>query len=83
MPWYYILIGIILIVASIFIIAIVLLQEGNSQGLSGAIAGGADTFFGKNKGHTMQSKLKKLTTIVSIIFFVVVLALFILLLFLK
>ncbi len=83
MSWYYILIGVILIVASVFIITIVLLQEGNSQGLSGAIAGGADTFFGKNKGHTMQSKLKKLTTIVSIVFFVVVLALFILLLFLK
>lgn len=81
MAWYGYLIGAILIVASVFIIILVLLQESNTQGLSGAIAGGADTFFGKNKGHTMQSKLKKLTTIVSIVFFVVVLAAFIILLF--
>ena len=81
MAWYGYLIGAILIVASILIIILVLLQESNTQGLSGAIAGGADTFFGKHKGHTMQSKLKKLTTILSIIFFVVVLAAFIVLLF--
>ena len=68
--------GSVLIIASILIIVLVLMQEGNSQGLSGAIAGGADTFFGKNKGHTMQSKLKKITTIVSIVFFVIVLGVF-------
>lgn len=81
MAWYEYLIGALLILGSVLIIIVVLMQEGNSQGLSGAIAGGADTFFGKNKGHTMQSKLKKLTTILSIIFFIVVLAAFIVLLF--
>ena len=81
MAWSQYVMGGILIVASIFIIILILMQESNTQGLSGAIAGGADTFFGKNKGHTMQSKLKKLTTILSIVFFVVVLAAFIVLLF--
>ena len=83
MAWYGYVIGSILIVASILIIILILMQQGKAHNLSGAIAGGADTFFGKNKGHTMQSKLKKLTTILSIIFFVVVLAAFIILLFIS
>lgn len=66
--------GILLIISSIAIIAIVLLQEGKSAGLSGAIAGGADTFFGKNKGRTMEAKLVKWTKIIAISFFVIVLA---------
>lgn len=71
---YEIIFGIVLIVLSIAIIALVLLQEGNSKGLSGAIAGGAETFFGKNKGRTMEAKLVKLTKIVGISFFVLALA---------
>ena len=69
-----IVLGIVLIVLSIALVALVLLQEGNSKGLSGAIAGGADTFFGKNKGRTMEAKLVKLTKIVGIGFFVIALA---------
>lgn len=74
MTAYEIIFGIILIVLSIAISALVLLQEGNSQGLSGTIAGGAETFFGKNKGRTMEAKLVKLTKIIGIGFFVVALA---------
>ncbi len=74
MAAYEIIFGIVLIVLSIFITALVLLQEGNSQGLSGTIAGGAETFFGKNKGRTMEAKLVKLTKIVGIGFFVIALA---------
>lgn len=74
MTAYEIIFGIVLIVLSIAITALVLLQEGSSQGLSGAIAGGAETFFGKNKGRTMEAKLVKLTKIVGIGFFVVALA---------
>lgn len=74
MTAYEIIFGIILIVLSLAISALVLLQEGNSQGLSGTIAGGAETFFGKNKGRTMEAKLVKLTKIVGIGFFVVALA---------
>ncbi len=74
MAAYEIIFGIVLIVLSIAITALVLLQEGNSQGLSGAIAGGADTFFGKNKGRTMEAKLVKLTKVIGIGFFVIALA---------
>ena len=69
MLWYEIVFGVVLIVLAIAISALVLLQEGNSQGLSGTIAGGAETFFGKNKGRTMEAKLVKLTKIVGISFF--------------
>ena len=74
MLWYQVVFGVVLIVLSIAIVALVLLQEGNSKGLSGAIAGGAETFFGKNKGRTMEAKLVKLTKIVGIGFFVLALA---------
>ncbi len=74
MLWYQIVFGVVLIVLAIAIVALVLLQEGNSKGLSGAIAGGAETFFGKNKGRTMEAKLVKLTKIVGIGFFVLALA---------
>ena len=74
MTAYEIIFGIVLIVLSIAITALVLLQEGNSHGLSGAIAGGAETFFGKNKGRTMEAKLVKLTKVIGIGFFVIALA---------
>ena len=69
MPWYEILLGAILFVTSIILIVIVLMQEGRSDGL-GAIAGGAETFLGKNKGRTMEDKLVKITKIVAGTFFV-------------
>ncbi len=74
MLWFEIVFGVVLIVLSITITALVLLQEGNSQGLSGTIAGGAETFFGKNKGRTMEAKLVKLTKIIGIGFFVIAFA---------
>ncbi|MBR6619430.1 MAG: preprotein translocase subunit SecG [Clostridia bacterium] len=74
MAVYEIIFAVVLIVLAIGIVALVLLQEGNSQGLSGTIAGGAETFFGKNKGRTMEAKLVKLTKIVGIGFFVLALA---------
>ena len=74
MHWSQIVIGIILILLSVFLIAVVLLQESRSAGLSGAISGGADTFFGKSKGRTMEQKLVKFTKIGAVIFFVLTLA---------
>ena len=62
--------GAVLIILAIFLIIVVLLQESRSAGLSGAISGGADTFFGKSKGRTMEQKLVKLTRISAIVFFV-------------
>ena len=53
---------------------IVLMQEGKSQGL-GSIAGMADTYWGKNKGRSMEGKLEKATKILAVLFFVLALVL--------
>lgn len=65
--------GAVLIILAIFLIIVVLLQESRSAGLSGAISGSADTFFGKSKGRTMEQKLVKLTRISAIAFFILTL----------
>ena len=65
--------GAVLIILAIFLIIVVLLQESRSAGLSGAISGGADTFFGKSKGRTIEQKLVKLTRISAIVFFILTL----------
>ncbi len=83
MSWYEIALGISLIVTSIALIAIVLLQEGRSAGLSGAIAGGAETFLGKNKSKTIEQKLVKITKFLAVFFFVLSLGANLLFLFLK
>ncbi len=66
-------IGIILIIASLFLIVAVLMQSGKNHNLSGTIAGGAESFFGKAKASTMDKKLSKLTTGVAIVFVILVL----------
>lgn len=70
--WEYIL-GTVLIVISFLLIVLVLLQQSKQQGLSGAIAGGADTFFGKNKGRTTEAKLEKFTKILTVAFVILTL----------
>ena len=59
MLWYHYVFGAVLVVASIVITVVVLMQEGRSQNLSGAITGGADSFVGKSKGRTMEAKLER------------------------
>lgn len=63
------------IIASLVLIAVVLLQSGKAAGLSGSIAGGAETFFGKNKGRTIDAKLEKWTAFFAILFLVTSIAL--------
>jgi len=63
-----------LIVSSLLIVFVVLLQEGRQAGLSGAIAGGAESFLGKSKGRTVGSKLAKWTRVIAILFFVLAFA---------
>ena len=65
-------VGIILIASAVFLVVAVLMQSGKDHNMSGAIAGGAETFFGKSKGRTIDRVLNKLTTIVAIIFAVLV-----------
>ena len=61
---------IILIIDAIALTVIVLMQEGRSQGL-GAIAGAAETYWGKNKGRSMEGMLEKVTIVLVILFFVI------------
>lgn len=76
-----IILGVLLIISSLVIIVVVLAQESRQAGLSGAIAGGSDTFFGKNKGRTLEAKLAKITKYFAVIFFVLALASTLLILF--
>ncbi len=64
------------IIVSILLIAVVLFQSGKQAGLSGSIAGGSETFFGKNKGRTIDAILEKWTSVVAIVFIVTSIALF-------
>lgn len=59
---------IIHVVISLVLVVVVLMQHGKQQGLSGAIAGGAETFFGKNKGRTIDAMLKKFTAVLAVLF---------------
>lgn len=68
--------GIILLVAALFLIVAVLMQHGKQKGLSGTIAGGAETFFGKEKGKSVDKILSKATTIVAIVFVLIVIAVY-------
>ena len=62
-----IILTIILIEVSIVFTVIVLMQEGKSAGL-GAISGAAETYWGRNKGRSMEGALVKLTKILGIVF---------------
>lgn len=71
-----IIIGIVLLIMAIFLVAAILMQSGKDKRLSGTIAGGAETFFGKSKASTMDKMLSKVTTIVAIVFAVLVLVMY-------
>ena len=66
---------IVQVLCGLILIAVVMLQSGKSAGLSGAIAGGVDTFRSKNKAKTWDSKLAKLTKWVALLFVVLTLVL--------
>ena len=73
-----IVMGIILLVAAVFFVVAVLMQSGKSHNLSGSIAGGAETFFGKTKGKAIDKMLSKVTTIVAIAFTLLVIIMYVL-----
>ena len=64
-----VVVTILLVITAIILIATVLLQPGEQSGL-GAIAGGAETFFGKNKAKTMEGKLALATKISAGVFII-------------
>lgn len=57
---------IFIFLCALFVIAVVVIQPGNSTGVS-PLTGSSETFLSKNKGKTLESKLKKLTVIASCI----------------
>ncbi|ADC88136.1 preprotein translocase subunit SecG [Staphylococcus lugdunensis] len=61
----------LLIIDCIALVTVVLLQEGKSNGLSGAISGGAEQLFGKQKQRGIDLFLHRLTIILAIIFFII------------
>ncbi len=63
------IISILLIIDCIVLTVIVLMQEGKQAGL-GTISGMAETYWGKNKGRSMEGALEKLTKILAVVFFV-------------
>ena len=69
-----IILTVLFIIVSVVITAIILMQEGKAQGL-GAISGAADTYWGKNKGRSMEGFLVKGTRMLVIAFFLLALAL--------
>ena len=61
---------IVFLVVAVVLTILVLMQEGRSAGLPGSISGIADTYWGKNKGRSMEGKLELFTKILAVIFVV-------------
>ena len=68
------IVTILLVIVCIILTVLVLMQEGKSAGL-GTISGAAETYWGKNKGRSMEGALEKFTKILGIVFFVAVIVL--------
>ena len=66
--------SIILLLVCFFLIGVVIFQEGNSQGL-GAVGGMAESYWGKNKGRSLEGKLQKFTAIAAALFIILSLVL--------
>ena len=63
------------VIASIAMILVVMFQSGKEAGLSGALAGGSDTYMSKNKGATLDKKLASMTKWIALAWVVVTLVL--------
>lgn len=61
---------VVFMIVSFIITVVILLQEGKQAGLTGAISGAAESYWGKNKGRSMEGKLEKITKICIVLFFV-------------
>lgn len=62
-----IILTILYILVCIALVVLVLMQEGKQQGL-GAISGAAETYWGKNKGRSMEGQLVRITRILAVFF---------------
>ena len=64
----------LLLIVSVALIVVVLLQSGKSAGLSGAISGGAEQLFGKQKARGLDLVFQRVTIVLSILVFVLAIA---------
>ena len=65
-----IVLNIIFIIDCIALVIVVLMQEGKSAGLGAIAGGGTETYWGKNKGRSMEGTLVKVTKAVAFLFIV-------------
>ncbi|MCI8402104.1 MAG: preprotein translocase subunit SecG [Lachnospiraceae bacterium] len=61
---------IVFVLVSIAVVGIVLIQDGESGGLSGSISGGGETFWNKNKNRSAEGKIEKVTKYLVVAFMV-------------
>ena len=69
-----VILTIVFIIISLLLTVVILMQEGKQAGL-GAIAGAADTYWGKNKGRSMEGMLVKITRVLAVVFMVMAIVL--------
>ena len=65
-----VIVTVLYVLICIALVAVVLFQESKAQGLSGSINGVAETYWGKNKGRSMEGALEKGTKILAALFIV-------------
>ena len=65
-----VIVTVLYVLICIALVAVVLFQESKTQGLSGSINGVAETYWGKNKGRSMEGLLVKLTKVCAVLFMV-------------
>ena len=70
----YIILKVVFIIDCIALAAIIIMQEGKSAGL-GSIAGAAETYWGQNRGRSIEGGLVKVTKVLAVLFFVLALVL--------
>ena len=65
------IIMVLFVLICIALVVVIMMQESKSSGLSGAINGVADTYWGKNKGRSMEGRLVTGTKILVVLFIVI------------
>lgn len=69
------ILNIVFVVVCVALTVVVLMQEGKSAGLTGSISGIADTYWGKNKGRSMEGTLEKITKFLAVVLIVLAIVL--------
>ena len=57
------------IIVCVLLSIVILMQEGKENGLTGTLTGSADTYWAKNKGHSKDAMIKKVTVVLAVLFF--------------